>query len=47
MSGFNSPAYFSKTFRELFDKTPKQFVEDMETKFDKSPRHEQPRNMKK
>ncbi|GLR18463.1 hybrid sensor histidine kinase/response regulator [Portibacter lacus] len=28
MTGFNSRAYFSKTFRELFDKTPKQFIEE-------------------
>ncbi|PQV48946.1 two component regulator with propeller domain [Jejuia pallidilutea] len=27
MSGFNSTAYFSKTFRELFNVTPSQFVE--------------------
>lgn len=31
MTGFNSRAYFSKTFRELFDKTPKQFVEEHES----------------
>jgi AraC-like DNA-binding protein len=28
MAGFNSSAYFSKTFRELFGKTPQQYVED-------------------
>ncbi|HEY8933581.1 MAG TPA: response regulator, partial [Cyclobacteriaceae bacterium] len=27
-AGFNSSAYFSKTFRELFGKTPQQYVED-------------------
>ncbi|MFD2034758.1 two-component regulator propeller domain-containing protein [Belliella marina] len=27
MSGFNSTAYFGKTFRELFGQTPNQFVE--------------------
>ncbi|MCB4798825.1 hybrid sensor histidine kinase/response regulator transcription factor [Neotamlana laminarinivorans] len=27
MSGFNSTAYFSKTFKELFDLTPSQFIE--------------------
>lgn len=30
MTGFNSRAYFSKTFRELFDKTPKQFIGEHE-----------------
>ena len=28
MSGFNSTAYFSKTFRELYEVTPTQFVEN-------------------
>lgn len=28
MSGFNSTAYFSKTFRELFDVTPTEFIEN-------------------
>jgi signal transduction histidine kinase/ligand-binding sensor domain-containing protein/CheY-like chemotaxis protein/AraC-like DNA-binding protein len=28
MAGFNSSAYFSKTFRELFGKTPQQYIED-------------------
>jgi AraC-like DNA-binding protein len=28
MSGFNSSAYFSKTFRELFGKTPQQYIEE-------------------
>ena len=28
MAGFNSSAYFSKTFRELFGKTPQQYVEE-------------------
>ncbi|MCG9793080.1 hybrid sensor histidine kinase/response regulator transcription factor [Flavobacterium algicola] len=32
MSGFNSTAYFSKTFKELFDVTPSQFIEDNEKK---------------
>lgn len=27
MAGFNSTAYFSKTFRELFDLTPSQYIE--------------------
>ena len=27
MSGFNSTAYFSKTFRELFDMTPTEYME--------------------
>jgi AraC-like DNA-binding protein len=27
MAGFNSSAYFSKTFRELFGKTPQQYIE--------------------
>ncbi|MCJ8165731.1 response regulator [Pontibacter sp. E15-1] len=27
-AGFNSTAYFSKTFRELFEKTPKEFAEE-------------------
>lgn len=30
MSGFNSTAYFSKTFKELFDVTPSQFIEQNE-----------------
>nr|WP_081959327.1 helix-turn-helix transcriptional regulator [Algibacter lectus] len=30
MSGFNSTAYFSKTFKELFDVTPSQFIEQKE-----------------
>jgi AraC-like DNA-binding protein len=32
MAGFNSSAYFSKTFRELFGKTPQQFMEDHQNK---------------
>lgn len=32
MSGFNSTAYFSKTFKELFDVTPSQFIEKNEQK---------------
>ena len=28
MSGFNSTAYFSKTFKELFNKTPTEFMEE-------------------
>ncbi|MCB4807891.1 response regulator [Tamlana sp. 62-3] len=28
MSGFNSTAYFSKTFKELFDLTPSQFIDE-------------------
>lgn len=28
MAGFNSSAYFSKTFRELFGKTPQQYLEE-------------------
>jgi signal transduction histidine kinase/ligand-binding sensor domain-containing protein/DNA-binding response OmpR family regulator len=28
MSGFNSPAYFSKTFKELFGKTPQEYREN-------------------
>jgi len=28
LAGFNSSAYFSKTFRELFGKTPQQYVEE-------------------
>ncbi|WP_276166027.1 hybrid sensor histidine kinase/response regulator transcription factor [Zobellia alginiliquefaciens] len=31
MTGFNSTAYFSKTFRELFDVTPTEFIEKQET----------------
>ncbi|CAM4205199.1 two-component regulator propeller domain-containing protein [Zobellia roscoffensis] len=31
MTGFNSTAYFSKTFRELFDVTPTEFTEQQET----------------
>ena len=27
MSGFNSTAYFSKTFRELFNQTPTEFIQ--------------------
>lgn len=30
MSGFNSTAYFSKTFRELFELTPSQYIEQNE-----------------
>lgn len=30
MSGFNSTAYFSKTFKELFGKTPTEFIEEHE-----------------
>lgn len=30
MSGFNSTAYFSKTFKELFDVTPSQYIEQHE-----------------
>ncbi|RTE54773.1 hybrid sensor histidine kinase/response regulator [Arenibacter aquaticus] len=30
MSGFNSTAYFSKTFKELFNKTPTEFMEEKE-----------------
>ena len=26
MSGFNSTAYFSKTFKDLFNITPSQFI---------------------
>lgn len=29
LAGFNSSAYFSKTFRELFGKTPQQYIEDL------------------
>ncbi|MCL4126808.1 UNVERIFIED_CONTAM: hypothetical protein GTU68_033141 [Idotea baltica] len=32
MSGFNSTAYFSKTFRELFNLTPSQYIEQNEKK---------------
>ena len=28
LAGFNSSAYFSKTFRELFGKTPQQYSEE-------------------
>jgi signal transduction histidine kinase/DNA-binding response OmpR family regulator/streptogramin lyase len=28
LAGFNSSAYFSKTFRELFGKTPQQYIEE-------------------
>jgi AraC-like DNA-binding protein len=28
MAGFNSSAYFSKSFREHFGKTPQQYIED-------------------
>jgi signal transduction histidine kinase/ligand-binding sensor domain-containing protein/AraC-like DNA-binding protein/ActR/RegA family two-component response regulator len=34
MSGFNSTAYFSKTFKELFDVTPSQFIEQKESEAD-------------
>jgi AraC-like DNA-binding protein len=30
MCGFNSSAYFTKTFKELFGMTPTQFVEQKE-----------------
>ncbi|WP_299669150.1 two-component regulator propeller domain-containing protein [uncultured Polaribacter sp.] len=30
MSGFNSTAYFSKTFRDLFEMTPSQFIDQNE-----------------
>lgn len=32
MTGFNSTAYFSKTFRELFDMTPTEFVDQRTSK---------------
>ncbi|WP_289039973.1 two-component regulator propeller domain-containing protein [uncultured Zobellia sp.] len=32
MAGFNSTAYFSKTFRELFDVTPTEFIDQREKK---------------
>uniref|UniRef100_UPI00356506FE response regulator n=1 Tax=Lutibacter sp. TaxID=1925666 RepID=UPI00356506FE len=32
MSGFNSTAYFSKTFRELYNLTPSQYIEQNEKK---------------
>lgn len=32
MAGFNSSAYFSKTFRELFGKTPQQYTDDHSAK---------------
>ncbi len=30
MSGFNSTAYFSKTFKDLFEVTPSQYIEQHE-----------------
>ncbi|WP_373943468.1 AraC family transcriptional regulator [Polaribacter sejongensis] len=27
MSGFNSTSYFGKTFKDLFEMTPKEFIE--------------------
>ncbi|GIZ08784.1 two-component regulator propeller domain-containing protein [Flavobacterium sp. UMI-01] len=36
MTGFNSTAYFSKTFRELFEVTPSQFIEENENKRENS-----------
>src|SRR5690606_15177348 len=32
LSGFNSPAYFTKTFREIHDITPKDFRLQLEKK---------------
>ncbi|WP_317174153.1 two-component regulator propeller domain-containing protein [Zobellia nedashkovskayae] len=32
MTGFNSTAYFSKTFRELFEVTPTEFIEQQENR---------------
>lgn len=35
MSGFNSTAYFSKTFRELFNVTPSQYIKEKKDNLDK------------